>query len=234
MATEKQIAANRANAQKSTGPRTHEGKAVSSQNALKSGIDAQSQVIRGEDPVALAALTDQYLADFQPRSAAERALVDALIDNEWLLRRLRKAESQLWEQGFDDVEHWDQTNRREHSPTALNGRVYSRCAETLTRLERRRELAQRAYHRTLQDLLHLQAAHPPQHQNPAPAEEIGFVPESPNPSGPPAGPLVFDPAHPVPSLLPKTGPQPVQNAGWTPQLDPDLHPLTPSLHPFTR
>jgi hypothetical protein len=44
MATEKQRAANRRNAQKSTGPRSVEGKAVSSQNALKSSIDAKSQV----------------------------------------------------------------------------------------------------------------------------------------------------------------------------------------------
>ena len=40
MATPAQIAANRQNAGKSTGPRTPEGKAVSSQNAFQSGLDA--------------------------------------------------------------------------------------------------------------------------------------------------------------------------------------------------
>jgi hypothetical protein len=39
MSTEAQINANRLNAQKSTGPRTPEGKAASSLNALKSGPD---------------------------------------------------------------------------------------------------------------------------------------------------------------------------------------------------
>jgi len=51
MASQKQTEANRLNAQKSTGPRGApsgpEGKAASSMNALKSGIDAKSQIILG-------------------------------------------------------------------------------------------------------------------------------------------------------------------------------------------
>ena len=43
-----QMAANRANAQKSTGPRTEEGKAISSQNALKHGVYSRSDILDGE------------------------------------------------------------------------------------------------------------------------------------------------------------------------------------------
>src|ERR1035437_7669571 len=56
MATPAQITANRANAQKSTGPRSVEGKSASRFNALKHGIDAASIVIPGEDPADYAAL----------------------------------------------------------------------------------------------------------------------------------------------------------------------------------
>jgi hypothetical protein len=49
MATEAQINANRANARKSTGPRTPEGKAVVSQNAVTHGFLARETVIHGED-----------------------------------------------------------------------------------------------------------------------------------------------------------------------------------------
>jgi hypothetical protein len=53
MPTILQIEANRRNAQNSTGPRTDQGKAVSRFNALKTGIDARSHVIPGEDPNVL-------------------------------------------------------------------------------------------------------------------------------------------------------------------------------------
>jgi hypothetical protein len=48
MSTRKQRAASRANAQKSTGPRTEAGKAASRFNALKHGIDAKQQVTATE------------------------------------------------------------------------------------------------------------------------------------------------------------------------------------------
>ena len=43
------VEANRRNAAKSTGPLSVEGKAVSSMNALQSGIHAESAIITGED-----------------------------------------------------------------------------------------------------------------------------------------------------------------------------------------
>ena len=72
MATEKQTAANRENAQKSTGPRTAEGKARSSQNALKTGIDAQSEIIRGESREKLETLIVQIDLEYCPVTSAER------------------------------------------------------------------------------------------------------------------------------------------------------------------
>ena len=66
MPTDSQIQANRRNAKKSTGPRSAEGKAASSQNALKTGIDAKSPVIRGEDHATLEALATRYHERFQP------------------------------------------------------------------------------------------------------------------------------------------------------------------------
>lgn len=50
MATEKQIAANRANAKRSTGPRTLAGKMKSSRNAFRHGLSGPLPL----DPVALA------------------------------------------------------------------------------------------------------------------------------------------------------------------------------------
>ena len=89
MATLKQIEANRCNAQHSTGPRTAQGKAISRMNALKSGIDARNEAASGEDPAALAALTEEYNREYQPLGVVERFLVDILIKDDWFMRRYR-------------------------------------------------------------------------------------------------------------------------------------------------
>ena len=89
MATQKQIQANRSNAQLSTGPRTEQGKAISRMNALKTGIDARNEAASGEDPAALAALAAEYDHEFQPIGLVERLLVDILIKDDWFLRRYR-------------------------------------------------------------------------------------------------------------------------------------------------
>jgi hypothetical protein len=75
VATAAQIAANRANARRSTGPRTPEGKAASSRNALSHGAYA------GDDTI-LATGADVYLEDFrahfQPIGVLEAHLVEHL------------------------------------------------------------------------------------------------------------------------------------------------------------
>jgi hypothetical protein len=48
-------------------------------NALKSGIHAESVIITGEDPVALAQLTETYYHDHQPETAMERAMLDNVV-----------------------------------------------------------------------------------------------------------------------------------------------------------
>src|SRR6266403_5010959 len=96
MPTEAQINANRLNAKKSTGPTSPEGKARSALNALKSGIDAWSQIIPGEDPAELETLTEQFLLHYCPADPVQLSLVDTLVSTEWIQRRLRRIEAQLW------------------------------------------------------------------------------------------------------------------------------------------
>ena len=59
MATKNQVAANRLNALKSTGPRTEEGKAVSRYNALTHGLLASDVVLRDENRVDFDKFRDQ-------------------------------------------------------------------------------------------------------------------------------------------------------------------------------
>jgi hypothetical protein len=95
MSSAAQIDANRANAQLSTGPRSVEGKAASSRNALKLGIHARSLIIAGEDPEALAQLSASYYREFNPSSEIEAELVEVIIRSTWLGRRLAIIEAQI-------------------------------------------------------------------------------------------------------------------------------------------
>ena len=96
MASPAQIAANRANAQQSTGPRSVEGKSASRLNALKHGIDAASVVIPGEDPAEYEALAADYRRDFRPQSPSEIFHVDTMLRADWLKRRLQLVEGDLY------------------------------------------------------------------------------------------------------------------------------------------
>jgi len=139
MATAAQIAANRLNALRSTGPRSVEGKAVSRFNALKTGIQAASEVIPGEDPEQLEELTAAYHQQFRPATPLERSLVDALARDDWQLRRLHTVEARLWEQGLAA----DGSNLAD---------AYLSNLPAFTRLHRRLEAVERSYYRALHEL----------------------------------------------------------------------------------
>jgi hypothetical protein len=98
MATAEQILANRANAQKSTGPRTIEGKNASSLNALKHGADAASVIIPGEDPALYERIVAEYRRDLQPHGAIEERQVTIIIHSDWQRRRLERIENNLYRQ----------------------------------------------------------------------------------------------------------------------------------------
>jgi hypothetical protein len=147
MPTLRQIEANRLNAQKSTGPRTPQGKAVSSQNALKSGLDAESQFVTGEDRSEFATLQGEYIARFQPLTPEERFQLDTLLRSEWILRRLFRAEAQLWEY------HALRADRSEGVPL---GEALVAGNEVFRRLQRRITLAERSYKDAFAELERLQ------------------------------------------------------------------------------
>ncbi len=84
---------NRRNAQKSTGPRTVEGKNRSRFNALKHGLDAKTLVLPGEDPEVLQHRIDTWTADLAPRNDVEQYLVDRAVQVSWQLDRADRAET---------------------------------------------------------------------------------------------------------------------------------------------
>jgi len=97
MATDKQIAANRQNAQHSTGPRTEDGKRRSRRNAFRHGLTAESVITVLEDEAAYKKFESKIIADYTPDSAIERALVVRLASLLWRLRRAVAIETGLFQ-----------------------------------------------------------------------------------------------------------------------------------------
>ena len=102
MRTKNQIRANRANAKKSTGPRTQKGKARSSQNALKHGLLANDAVLPGEDPADF----DRHLRSFEdtylPRNRVEKEIVRQIADVAWRMQRLSRIETAVIAAGMEN------------------------------------------------------------------------------------------------------------------------------------
>jgi len=88
-------ATNQANAQHSTGPRTHAGKLRSSLNALTHGLTGgRTVLLPTEDPAAHQRHTQEFFDEYQPQGPTEKQLVQELIDTSWRLNRVPSLEAE--------------------------------------------------------------------------------------------------------------------------------------------
>jgi len=92
MATEKQIEANKLNAQKSTGPTTEVGRSTSRRNALKHGLTASQVAMEGEEPRQFEAFRNDILESLCPQGAIEEQLAERIALCWWRLRRVYRME----------------------------------------------------------------------------------------------------------------------------------------------
>ena len=94
MSTQAQILANRLNCQKSTGPRTIEGKTAVSQNALKHGLLAERDVISSENEADFDLYRQQLLDELSPVSPMESMLAERIVTLSWRLKRAGRFQNQ--------------------------------------------------------------------------------------------------------------------------------------------
>ena len=99
MSTDAQINANRENAQHSTGPRTGEGKAKSSLNAVKTGLTGRTVLLPGDDVEAYQRHIASVEAQYSPVTDAERLLVQSVADAEWRIARIPSLEAGIYALG---------------------------------------------------------------------------------------------------------------------------------------
>ncbi|MEN7974160.1 MAG: hypothetical protein ABFR47_10050, partial [Verrucomicrobiota bacterium] len=102
MASEAQINANRLNAEKSTGPRTAEGKAAISKNAVKHGLFAAETVINGEDQARFDLRRAVMLDEWQPVGPMETMIAERIVSLAWRLNRAERMQNQV----LDEMIEW--------------------------------------------------------------------------------------------------------------------------------
>jgi hypothetical protein len=102
---------NRANALKSTGPKTPEGKQRSAMNAFKHGLTGQSLMLQPNEMEAYNRLTAHMLSDLKPKTELERQLAQKIIDGNFRLNRLAGIENNMVNLGLirntTDTDHDD-------------------------------------------------------------------------------------------------------------------------------
>jgi hypothetical protein len=133
------LTANTANAQHSTGPRTPEGRARSSQNARTHGLTARDLIITPDEQEEFEELLNGYQTDVQPQGETQQTLFEALVEAAWNLRRVRRAETKL----CSNIPCLDLLDDQE-------------IQKKLDRLARHKVHIERTFHRSLKELKALQ------------------------------------------------------------------------------
>ncbi len=140
MISEKQLAANRSNAQHSTGPKTEEGKRASSHNACRHNLTGQVTAMTDEDRVAHDQFSAAMIASMAPEGALEIQLAQRVATDSWRLNRASAIEDNLFAIGFS--QHADEfaEEHPEVQAAYASARVFtveSKHLELLTLYEQR-------------------------------------------------------------------------------------------------
>jgi hypothetical protein len=208
--SEKQRAANRANAQRSTGPRTPEGKARSAQNARKHGFTASTfAIVRLEELDEVARLKDDLIATYQPVNSQELFAIERIALAQQTLLRAARLECGLFTQALDqalthddqplvlpteelthDIEVTRQQNR--NYALAFGFHKIAKLANTWSLFMRYQAQSERMYRRAVEELERLIALRP----------DLPNEPISEDPVTPP----VLPPVPVTPPVLPEPAP----------------------------
>ena len=173
MPSQLQIEANRRNALKSTGPKTPEGKAIASRNAVTHGLFARMPVIPGENEAEFQAYTEHWLGDLKPVGPMEEFLAERIIGIAWRLRRVGQIEANLFQPSENQKTH--QLSRLNRYENALE-RSYYRNVKELRALQKERAAPKPEFYEP-EDEEHPAGDYDPRPDNPAPVtiEKLSWV-----------------------------------------------------------
>jgi len=149
----------RVNGAKSHGPKTAEGKKISSLNAVRHGLTAGTAVLRNESPELFRLVFDSYIEHFQPVGHVELDLVEEMAVAKWRQRRMWGIESaqidlQLDRQEEQIKKEFERTD--EVTKTSIAFQTLGDKSNVLMLMHRYETRMCRIYDRALKSLLLIQ------------------------------------------------------------------------------
>jgi hypothetical protein len=149
-------AINRANSEKSTGPRTDAGKQRSKMNALRHGLTGQTIVMPAEDHAAYQRHSQTFLDEYQPKGATEIQLVQSLIDTSWRMNRAASMENNLYSLGLIEMENRLLANHPDAEAALAMAMAYREQARAYAQISIHSQRLARQYERTVNQLREIQ------------------------------------------------------------------------------
>jgi len=203
MATERQIAANRENAQLSTGPRTDAGKAASSSNACRHGLASRGIIITEGQQDAFSLMESDLRGTLVPEGPLQELLFKRALTGAWNLHRCGEAETAVF---------------RNLGRPRLDPLLHPEGADICTQIQRYAKEAENSMYKAMRELAKLQ-------------EEALFRKEANQPAQQATSEAATQTAEPEESHF--AAPQPSQTRAHRPQRTADQHPGSPHRSRFT-
>ncbi len=171
-------ATNRANALHSTGPITHQGRAISSLNAVKTGLTGRTVLLHDDDADVYRQHLAAYAKEYQPAGLREQELVPSLADTQWRLQRIPGLEMAMYAQGRAENQEYC-TLHATAGASLIELGTFLKYEKQLKNLQLQESRLQRRYEKELAELRSLQKERKQQEQaKPAAAaiaNQAGFV-----------------------------------------------------------
>jgi SEC-C motif len=153
MLSDAQLAANKANAAFSTGPRTEPGKTRSSRNALTFGLFTLNDFVRENETEDYTKICTSLWTELSPEGTVEEFLTTELMSATWRLRRCRMVEEDLAEITILDPNRKDpmqnpETEKQQKSvdrARAQSHSIFHRCLAALRKVQTERGIRCQAF-----------------------------------------------------------------------------------------
>ena len=150
-------ARNRANASRSTGPKTAAGKHRSSLNALRHGLTGHTIVMPAEDLAAYHVFTQHLFDELKPVGYFEMQFAQIIVDTSWRLNRIPALESNLIALGFNEHSDSIRTEHPEAHAALVITEAMREQPRAINSISMHGERLSRQLERTLKQLQNLQS-----------------------------------------------------------------------------